>query len=367
MTLAMRHTGIVVRDLDAALSFYSDLLGFVETDRVDESGAYLDNILEVEDAQVTTVKLHAPGGGGLELLEVRAPRQKGAATPTRSTTRPGISHVALTVSVLEALYHSMNGAGVRFNAPPQLSPDGKVKLTYCRDPEGNFVELVEVLKSVPVQASGFAHAADPDYFDLLMKRLNEEAPELTFLAQFRDLLGEDLKAGLTLLDVGCATGYAHRSFRDLGVRYVGIDIEQSYLDAAHNYFSDDSRAAFAYHDILAAPYNEACDIVICDAVLEHLPGLEPGLSNLAKSCRNTLLLRTFLGPSEEIYDRAAPNPIFQDSHRKFSNQYAVTEVGERLEQLGFTTEIVRDRYTESLPRVVDGVFRTFYVVLARRR
>lgn len=367
MTLAMRHTGIVVRDLDAALSFYSDLLGFVEISRADESGAYLDNILDVEDAQLTTVKLSAPGGGGLELLEVRAPHPNGAAIPAPSTTRPGITHVAVTVSDIEALYNLMNGAGVRFNAPPQLSPDGKVKVTYCCDPEGNYVELVEVLKSAPAQASGFAHAADPNYFELLMRRLDERGPELTFLAQFRDLLGEDVEAGLSLLDVGCATGYAHRAFRDLGVRYVGIDIEQSYLDAARNHFSDDSRAAFAFHDILAAPYDDPCDIVICDAVLEHLPGLEPGLSNLAKSCRNTLLLRTFLGPSEEIYDRAAPNPIFQDSHRKFSNQYAVTEVRERLEQLGFTTEIVRDRYTESLPRGVDGVFRTFYVVIARRR
>ncbi len=367
MTLAMRHTGIVVRDLDAALGFYSDLLGFVETARADEAGTYLDNILDVEDAQLTTVKLRAPGGGGLELLEVRAPHQNSAAIPAPSTTRPGITHVAVTVSDLEALYNAMSGAGVHFNAPPQLSPDGKVKVTYCRDPEGNFVELVEVLKSGPAQASGFVHAADPDYFELLTKRLDEGGTELSFLAQFRDLLGDNVEAGLSLLDVGCATGYAHRSFRDLGVRYVGIDIEQTYLDAARDYFVDDSRAAFAYHDILAAPYRDPCDIVICDAVLEHLPGLEPGLSNLAKSCRSTLLLRTFLGPSEEIYDRASPNPMFQDSHRKFSNQYAVTEVGERLQQLGFTTEIVRDRYTESLPQLVDGVFRTFYVVLARRQ
>ena len=37
--------------------------------------------------------------------------------------------------------------GVVFNAPPQRSPDGGAKVTFCRDPEGNLLELVEVINT----------------------------------------------------------------------------------------------------------------------------------------------------------------------------------------------------------------------------
>ena len=365
MSLAMRHTGIVVPDLDAALAFYGDLLGFVETTRIDERGDYLDNMLAIEDARVTTVKLRAPGGGGLELLKFHASEQNGAvATKSATTSCPGITHIALTVQDLDALYAELTGAGITFNAPPQRSPDGNVKVTYCRDPEGNFVELVEVL---PTDKNGFVHAADPDYFELLVQRLDEKRPELTFLAQFRELLRDKGEPGAGLLDVGCATGYGYNSFRNTGFRYVGIDIEKDYLDVAMDHFSGDTNTAFQQHDITLAPYMPMMDFVICEAVLEHLPALEPGLTNIAASCGRVLLLRTFLGPDQDLYDRPAPNPAFQNTHRKHSNQYASAEVCHRLEQLGFTTKVIRDRHTESLPRLVDGVFRTFYIIRAERK
>jgi catechol 2,3-dioxygenase-like lactoylglutathione lyase family enzyme len=58
----------------------------------------------------------------------------------------GISHFALTVENLEELYNKMILDGIIFNAPPQLSPDGYAKVTFCKDPDGNLIELVEVLK-----------------------------------------------------------------------------------------------------------------------------------------------------------------------------------------------------------------------------
>jgi hypothetical protein len=39
----------------------------------------------------------------------------------------------------------MGALGIDFNAPPQQAPDGGAKVTFCCDPEGNFLELVEVL------------------------------------------------------------------------------------------------------------------------------------------------------------------------------------------------------------------------------
>ena len=37
---------------------------------------------------------------------------------------------------------------IKFNAPPQKSPDGLVKVTFCKDPDGTPIELVEMLNSV---------------------------------------------------------------------------------------------------------------------------------------------------------------------------------------------------------------------------
>ena len=48
VTAQLRHTGIVVSDLDAALHFYGELLGFETVRRAEESGAALDNILALD-------------------------------------------------------------------------------------------------------------------------------------------------------------------------------------------------------------------------------------------------------------------------------------------------------------------------------
>ena len=37
--------------------------------------------------------------------------------------------------------------GIEFNAPPQDSPDGYAKVTFCRGPENLLIELVEQIKN----------------------------------------------------------------------------------------------------------------------------------------------------------------------------------------------------------------------------
>jgi catechol 2,3-dioxygenase-like lactoylglutathione lyase family enzyme len=135
--------GIVVLDLDRALAFYRDLLGLAVVREMDEGGAYMERVTGLPGVSVRTVKLAAPGGGMVELLRFAShPEPPGAA---RSAATPGCSHVAFTVADLDATYRRLQAAGVRFHAPPQVSPDGGAKVTYCRDPEGSIVELVEVL------------------------------------------------------------------------------------------------------------------------------------------------------------------------------------------------------------------------------
>lgn len=145
MITHIRHTGLVVADLEAALRFWCDLLGFRVTRRMDESGPHLDAMMGLKDVRVTTVKLGAPDGNLVELLHFRSHPDRPAWTGTPHST--GFTHIALTVDDLDAACEKLGRAGVTFSAPPQRSPEGYAKVTYCRGPEGVLLELVEVLKA----------------------------------------------------------------------------------------------------------------------------------------------------------------------------------------------------------------------------
>jgi catechol 2,3-dioxygenase-like lactoylglutathione lyase family enzyme len=140
---SLRHVGIVVADLERALGFYRDLLGLEAARAMDEHGEFLDAILGAERAAVRTVKLGGKSGAQIELLQfTRPPLDQG---PPPGVTRRGPTHVALNVEGIDALYERLAVAGVRFTTAPRLSPDGRAKVTFCHDPDGTLIELVELV------------------------------------------------------------------------------------------------------------------------------------------------------------------------------------------------------------------------------
>ena len=140
---ALRHVGIVVSDMNASLPFYRDLLGMKPWYDQTESGPYMDQVTGVTGARARMVKLRAPSGGSIELLQYLSHPQP-AGAPRRACDA-GVNHVALQVADLSALYEKLRAQGTRFESEPQVSPDGYAKVVYCRDPENVIVELVEVL------------------------------------------------------------------------------------------------------------------------------------------------------------------------------------------------------------------------------
>ena len=139
----IRHTGIVVSNMDKSLEFYVGLLGLKIKKDMLEQGAHLDALLALKDVQVRTVKMEADDGNLVELLwytsHPRLPRSP------KEICEIGASHVAFTVENLEETYKRLSERGVVFHCTPQHSPDGKVKVTFCKDPDGTFIELVEQL------------------------------------------------------------------------------------------------------------------------------------------------------------------------------------------------------------------------------
>lgn len=139
---AIRHTGIVVSDLDKALYFYRDILGLEIQREMNETGEYIDNLSTLKGVRVKTIKMAAEDSNLIELLYYESHPRKPV---NRDICDIGHSHIAFTVENLDNEYQRLKGKGIRFNCAPQVSQDGKAKVVFCRDPEGNFIELVEDL------------------------------------------------------------------------------------------------------------------------------------------------------------------------------------------------------------------------------
>lgn len=136
----IRHFGIVISDLEKSLHFYRDILGLKIKREMMEEGKFIDTILNLQNVRVKTIKMLADDGNLVELLWYEShPRE----TNKKEIYNIGASHVAFTVNDLDYEYERLKGEGIKFTCPPQLSPDGKAKVTFCYDPDGTPIELVE--------------------------------------------------------------------------------------------------------------------------------------------------------------------------------------------------------------------------------
>ncbi|MBG0777307.1 MAG: VOC family protein [Desulfovibrionaceae bacterium] len=145
MITATRHTGIVVRDLERSLAFYRDMLGLKEWKRATEEGAFIETLVGLPGARLEWVKLKAPDGSLLELLQYHSHplAEEDLVVADAPANRLGCSHVAFTVADAAAVHAAMTRAGLHCVSGPLASPDGAVRVLYCHDPDGVIVEIVE--------------------------------------------------------------------------------------------------------------------------------------------------------------------------------------------------------------------------------
>ncbi len=143
MAKNIRHIGIVVKNLKESLRFYRECLGFDIVKQMEESGPYIEKLLDLPDAAVTTVKMALSGSGSMiELIHFHLPAV-GQRSPRLNDCGP--THFSLTVDNIDTEYARLREAGVAFISSPKVSPDGYAKVAFCRAPEGTLIELVEVL------------------------------------------------------------------------------------------------------------------------------------------------------------------------------------------------------------------------------
>ena len=139
MILGLHHAAIAVPDIEAAVRFYGDVLGFEVVDRVTlpDGIAPLARAFGLDDAGCE-VRMLRKGNSFLELFEFAASLPNESDRPVN---RMGITHIALASDDAEADYARLGEAGVVFNAP--LFGAAPNRFAYGRDPFDNVIELLE--------------------------------------------------------------------------------------------------------------------------------------------------------------------------------------------------------------------------------
>jgi len=145
MILGIHHTAISVSSLDRSLAFYCGLLGAeVCAEFSWQPGEeVIDGILGLRDSSARTAMLRF-GNVHIELFEYFTPTPASRQEP-RPVCDHGYTHIALEVRDIQSEYQRLKEAGMVFHCEPQFM--GDVAATYGRDPDGNVVELQEVLNA----------------------------------------------------------------------------------------------------------------------------------------------------------------------------------------------------------------------------
>jgi len=143
MILATRHTGIVVQDMEKCLHFWKDIMGLQVAIDFWEKGEFIDTVQHLSGVNLHMIKLTAPDGSMIELL-------KDEAHPTPPPEQNmlcdrGIRHIAFTVADVEETWRILCDNRCEVLSEPVYAPDGQARLFFARDPEGNLLEIVQVL------------------------------------------------------------------------------------------------------------------------------------------------------------------------------------------------------------------------------
>jgi catechol 2,3-dioxygenase-like lactoylglutathione lyase family enzyme len=146
MVLNTRHTGFVVLDLERFIKFYVGF-GLKLVSRMIEEGDYIDKLVGLNNVKLEWAKLSLPDGSLIELLQYHTHIDSSHINEeVQLSYRLGCSHIALTVRDIEKAIEYICLSGGSVKNKHQISPDGKVKVAYCYDMEGNILEIVQELK-----------------------------------------------------------------------------------------------------------------------------------------------------------------------------------------------------------------------------
>ena len=141
MIQSIHHTGISTPDLERAIRFYRDLLGFEVLTRftMPPGSPGMDEMLALPDVGFSAALMRL-GRTMIEVFEFSDP-EPARAVPRRPVCDHGLTHLCFQVDDVQAEYMRLRAAGMVFHCAPQ-SGDGATYV-YGRDPDGNAIELIQ--------------------------------------------------------------------------------------------------------------------------------------------------------------------------------------------------------------------------------
>jgi len=132
MSPSIHHIAIVVRDLDAALEFYRDVLGLEMTERreVPEEGVEIA-FLPAGEGEIELLRPLDEGSGVARFLEKRG---------------EGLHHICLAVADVEAAMERLRAAGAQLlSEKPRVNVHGtRYVFVHPKSAHGVLLELYEV-------------------------------------------------------------------------------------------------------------------------------------------------------------------------------------------------------------------------------
>ncbi len=144
MIRGIHHVAVSTSDLDRLVGFYTELFGFevvMSTSWRDQPA--VDAIVGLEGSAARQAMLKS-ANAYIEVFEYEAPEGH-PGPPDRTAADRGYTHFCVDVQDIDAEYERLSAAGMRFHCPPPAVAGGRVRATYGRDPDGNIVELQEIL------------------------------------------------------------------------------------------------------------------------------------------------------------------------------------------------------------------------------
>lgn len=139
----LSHVGICVSDLQRALRFYCEGLGFQEIHRLHVNGPEAAALLQLdEDLELDVVYL-LRDGVRIELLHYPTPGSVGEGTPG-PMNRLGMTHFSFRVSDLPLTIEALGDLGGACVEGTRIYSEAyKAGAVFVTDPDGTRIELVE--------------------------------------------------------------------------------------------------------------------------------------------------------------------------------------------------------------------------------
>ena len=138
------HTGFVVKDIEASIKFYTDVLGMRIAGRTERKGEFVEQVLAFPGAHIKGGFVDMGHGHQLELIQYLSPA---SGENLLNRNELGAAHLAFLVEDLDKFYEDTSQKGINYNNPPasMFDDNGKLsrKAAYAQDPDGNWLEFVE--------------------------------------------------------------------------------------------------------------------------------------------------------------------------------------------------------------------------------